>query len=71
MHPSVERRGTFFTATAGLEPHGIRGSLDGVAETCFFLDEEPRQTNTMRLGLGFIPVILSCLCPFHDALLAM
>jgi len=58
MHPSIERRSTLFTAAAGLDPHGVRDSLDGVAQAYFLLDEEPRKTYAMRLVLGFLSVTL-------------
>jgi hypothetical protein len=71
MHPSVERRGALLASAAGLNSHGVGDSLDGVSQTYFLLDEEPRKTNVMRVRLGFLPVILGCFFPVHDTLLPL
>jgi hypothetical protein len=71
MHPSVERRGALLAAAAGLDPHGVRDSLDGVTQAYLFLDEEPRKANAVRLRLGLLLLILGRFFPIHDTLLPM
>ena len=65
MHPSVERRGALFTAAAGPDPYGVRDAIDGVAQTYFLLDEEPRNERN-EAEVGAPPrdscLFLSCSC---------
>ena len=58
VDPLVECPGTLVTATTGLDAHRISDSLDGIAQTYFFLDEETRKANAMRLLSCFFRVIL-------------
>jgi hypothetical protein len=67
MHPPIERRGALLAATAGLNAHGVRHSLDGIAQADFILDEESWQTNAMGLKFSFLCVILGWSLPVHDA----
>jgi hypothetical protein len=57
-HPSVEQQGAPFTTASGLDPKGIRDSLDGVAQTSFVVDDKSRKFNAVRLFLRLLSVIL-------------
>ena len=71
MHPSVERGCPFFAADARLNPHGVSHFLDGVAQTCLFLEEEPWKAYAMSLVLGFLCVTLRCFFFVHDIFLTL
>ena len=67
MHPSVERRGPFFTAATGRYPKAVCDFFDGVAETYLLRDEETRKTNPVTVKLVFLPAIFSFFLLVHES----
>jgi hypothetical protein len=57
MHPPIERRGALLAPAARLDPHGVRQSLGNISQANFLFNEEPGETNAMRLTLRFLPFI--------------
>jgi hypothetical protein len=73
MHPSVEHGSALFTA-ARLNSHSECHPLDGVTQTYFLFDEEPRKPNLKRLAFRLLPTIRVIRGgPFllHDAFLGL
>jgi hypothetical protein len=54
MHPAVQPRSAFLTASTRLDSHRIRDAFDSIAQTCFLLDKETWKTNAVRLAFHFL-----------------
>jgi hypothetical protein len=70
MHPPVQCSGALLATGARLDSHGIGDAFDCIAQADFFLDEESRKSNAMRLTFGLRLAIPVCFF-LHDAFLAL